>query len=164
MKEGANNANHVLRYRLAPLDECTKSVEEQAAVTQQEFLRQRAAGELRIDAIDGGFIADAATIKPIKFYPRLVERMRQKKLGDQFMRAHGELQAWRMQLHYELICRRQEEGWTNEGRTSFFRIGRTKSSRRTGQCSLALESEKPRRSVGPMQIGSCRIQAIPSRF
>ena len=51
------------------------------------------------------------------FYARLVERMRDKKLGDQFIRTaervHGELQAWRMQLHYELISRRrQEDGWT----------------------------------------------------
>ena len=53
----------------------------------------------------------------LAFYARLVERMRQMKLGDKFIRTaervHGELQAWRMQLHYELISRRrQEEGWT----------------------------------------------------
>lgn len=51
------------------------------------------------------------------FYARLVERMREKKLGGQFIRTaervHGELQAWRMQLHYELISRRRrDEGWT----------------------------------------------------
>lgn len=50
------------------------------------------------------------------FYARLVERMRQKRLDDKFIRTaervHGELQAWRMQLHYELISRRrQAEGW-----------------------------------------------------
>lgn len=51
------------------------------------------------------------------YYARLVERMRKKKFGDSFIRTaervHGELQAWRMQLHYELISRRRQEGgWT----------------------------------------------------
>lgn len=58
------------RYGLEPLDPDALSAEAQEEVTRQEFLRQQEAGELPADAIDGGFIADTATTKAVRFRHR----------------------------------------------------------------------------------------------